>query len=50
VPACGQKWPNEVVDDKDNNIILEAVDVDTEKQNHSIKLQDQKVIDEVSRL
>jgi NCS1 family nucleobase:cation symporter-1 len=50
VPACGRKWSSEVVDDNDKNIILNAVDVDTEEQNHNIKSQDQKVVDEVSHL
>jgi NCS1 family nucleobase:cation symporter-1 len=50
VPACGRKWPNEVVDDNDNKIILKAADFDTEEQTHGIKLQDEKVVDEVSRL
>jgi NCS1 family nucleobase:cation symporter-1 len=50
VPACGQKWPSEVVDDKDNIIVLKVVSIDMEEQNDSIKLQDQKVVDEVCRL
>jgi NCS1 family nucleobase:cation symporter-1 len=50
VPACGQKWPSEVVDDNENNITLEAVTVDSEEKNGSIKLQDQKVVDEIIHL
>ncbi|CAF5080325.1 unnamed protein product [Rotaria sp. Silwood1] len=49
VPACGQKWPSEVVDDIDNSMGLKAVVFNMEGQNDSIKLQDQKVVDEVTR-
>jgi NCS1 family nucleobase:cation symporter-1 len=44
VPACGQKWPSEIVDDTDNNVILEAVTMNMKEQN---ELQDKKVVDEI---
>jgi NCS1 family nucleobase:cation symporter-1 len=47
VPACGQKWPSEVVDDNDNDTVLEVVVVDMEEQNDNIKLQDQNVVDKI---
>ncbi len=48
VPACGQKWPSEVADNNDNDIVPETIDVDTKEQNDSIKLQNQKVVDEIT--
>ncbi|CAF3115429.1 unnamed protein product [Rotaria sp. Silwood2] len=47
VPACGQIWPSEIVDDNDNAIVRDVVTVDTEIQNGSNKLQDQKIVDEI---
>jgi NCS1 family nucleobase:cation symporter-1 len=45
VPACGQKWPSEVVDDNDNDNVREPITIDMEEQNNNIKLQHQKVVD-----
>jgi len=47
VPACGQKWPSEIIDINDNNVVLEVAAVDMEEKNGNIKLQDQKVVDEI---
>ncbi|CAF3798011.1 unnamed protein product [Rotaria sp. Silwood1] len=39
VPACGKKWPSEMVDDNDNGIVLDTVTVDMERQNDGINVQ-----------
>ncbi|CAF1033710.1 unnamed protein product [Adineta steineri] len=39
VPACGQKWPSEIIDDDDKEIILDTIiTINKKEQNDDIKL------------
>jgi hypothetical protein len=31
VPACGQNWPSEVVDNNDNDVIIKPMTINSQK-------------------